>query len=172
MFSQTEENYLKAIYSLSLKNEKLVSTNDIAKKLGTKASSVTDMLKKLADKKLVDYTKYHGTSLTKKGVKISLLIVRKHRLWETFLVEKLHFKWTEVHVLAEQLEHIKSEELTNRLEAFLEFPTHDPHGDPIPNKDGIVPNEKKANSIEYKNWETMYVGRFKRFIGCFFKVFR
>ena len=136
--SYTEENYLKAIFSLSAKNGSAVSTNDIASILNTKASSVTDMIKKLADKKLVDYKKYQGASLTNKGLKIAVSIVRNHRLWEVFLVEKLDFNWDEVHDLAEQLEHIKSIQLTDKLDAFLGNPTHDPHGDPIPDKDGNI----------------------------------
>lgn len=136
--SYTEENYLKAIFSLSTKKESAVSTNDIASKLNTKASSVTDMIKKLADKKLVDYKKYQGASLTDKGLKVAVSIVRNHRLWEVFLVDKLDFSWDEVHDLAEQLEHIKSKQLTEKLDAFLGNPTHDPHGDPIPDKDGNI----------------------------------
>ena len=138
-FSQSEENYLKAIYRLSLDlHESTINTNLIAEKLSTKASSVTDMIKKLAVKKLVDYQKYKGVSLTKQGLIIALSIVRKHRLWESFLVEKLHFNWDEVHDIAEQLEHIKSQELVDRLDEFLDFPTHDPHGDPIPDKYGKI----------------------------------
>jgi len=140
--SYTEEDYLKAIFSLSKKTEGSVSTNHIANKLETKASSVTDMIKKLADKLLVDYKKYQGVSLTKKGREKAISIVRNHRLWEVFLVDKLDFKWDEVHDLAEQLEHIKSEQLTERLDAFLEFPTHDPHGDPIPDKNGNIEQRK------------------------------
>ncbi len=136
--STTEENYLKAIFSLTKKTENAVSTNHIAKKLATKASSVTDMIKKLADKTLVDYIKYQGVSLTNKGRKKALSIVRNHRLWEVFLVEKLNYKWDEVHDLAEQLEHIKSEHLTERLDAFLNYPKYDPHGDPIPDKNGTI----------------------------------
>ncbi|MBV1888574.1 MAG: metal-dependent transcriptional regulator, partial [Urechidicola sp.] len=149
--SYTEENYLKAIFSLSIKNENAVSTNDIANKLNTKASSVTDMIKKLADKKLVDYKKYQGATLTKKGLKIAVSIVRNHRLWEVFLVEKLDFTWDKVHDLAEQLEHIKSEQLTEKLDTFLGHPTHDPHGDPIPDKDGKIDfgiNETLSNLNE------------------------
>lgn len=136
--SYTEENYLKAIFKVSSKNGKAVNTNLIAEKLETKASSVTDMLKKLADKKLVDYKKYQGVTLTKKGRATAVSIVRNHRLWEVFLVEKLDFKWDEVHDLAEQLEHIKSQQLTDRLDAFLGYPTRDPHGDPIPDKNGNI----------------------------------
>jgi len=136
--SYTEENYLKAIFSISSISKRVVSTNHIAKKLDTKPSSVTDMIKKLAEKKLIDYKKYQGVTLTKKGREKAVSIVRNHRLWEVFLVEKLHYSWDEVHDLAEQLEHIKSEQLTNKLDAFLEYPTRDPHGDPIPDKNGNI----------------------------------
>ena len=136
--SYTEENYLKAIFSLSKKSGGAVSTNHIADKLATKPSSVTDMIKKLAEKKLVDYKKYQGVTLTNEGRKTAVSIIRNHRLWEVFLVEKLDFKWDEVHEFAEQLEHIKSDQLIERLDAFLNFPTHDPHGDPIPDKDGNI----------------------------------
>jgi len=142
--SQTEENYIKAIYSLGLHSGDTVSTNKIAEKLKTKASSVTDMIKKLSDKKLVDYKKYKGSKLTLAGRKIAVKIVRKHRLWEVFLVDKLDYKWDEVHDLAEQLEHIKSGTLINKLEAFLGFPTHDPHGDPIPDKEGNIEHHKNV----------------------------
>ncbi|MCB0459749.1 MAG: metal-dependent transcriptional regulator [Flavobacteriaceae bacterium] len=143
MFSQAEENYLKAIYALEIDTGKGVSTNLIAKKVLSKASSVTDMLQRLAEKELVIYKKYQGVKLSDKGRKIASNIVRKHRLWETFLVDKLHFSWDEVHDVAEQLEHIKSEKLIQQLDSFLEFPTHDPHGDPIPDKDGNFTKRKK-----------------------------
>ena len=136
MFTLSEENYLKAIYHLELDAEKGISTNAIAKKLNTKASSVTDMIKKLSDKEVVIYKKYQGVKLTDFGQKTAANIVRKHRLWEVFLVEKLNFSWDEVHDVAEQLEHIKSPKLINQIDALLGFPTHDPHGDPIPDKDG------------------------------------
>jgi len=138
MNSFTEENYLKAIFKLGNKTEGGVSTNSIAEALETKASSVTDMIKKLSDKKLVNYKKYQGVTLTNTGKKIAVSIIRNHRLWEVFLVEKLNFKWDEVHDLAEDLEHIQSEKLTDQLDAFLEFPKYDPHGDPIPDKDGNI----------------------------------
>jgi DtxR family Mn-dependent transcriptional regulator len=115
-----------------------VSTNHIAERLNTKASSVTDMIKKLSDKSLINYKKYQGSSLTVEGKKIAVKIVRRHRLWEFFLVNKLNYNWDEVHELAEQLEHIKSNSLTDKLDAFLEFPEYDPHGDPIPDKDGNI----------------------------------
>jgi len=138
MNSFTEENYLKAIFKLEKTTEGGVSTNSIADLLNTKASSVTDMIKKLSDKKLVSYKKYKGVSLTKKGRDIAVSIIRNHRLWEVFLVDKLNFKWDEVHDLAEDLEHINSKKLTERLDEFLDFPKYDPHGDPIPDKNGNV----------------------------------
>ena len=138
MFTLSEENYLKAIYHLESDSKKGISTNAIAKSLETKASSVTDMVKKLSEKEVVLYIKYQGVTLTEFGKKTAANIVRKHRLWEVFLVEKLNFSWDEVHDVAEQLEHIKSSKLINQLDALLGFPKHDPHGDPIPDKDGNV----------------------------------
>ena len=143
----SEENYLKTIYHLTTASGQEVSTNSIAEMMETKASSVTDMLKKLADKDLVHYKKYQGVSLTEKGNLSAKMIVRKHRLWEVFLVEKLDFSWDEVHDIAEQLEHIKSEKLINKLDDFLGNPTEDPHGDPIPNVHGkIIKIEKQLLS--------------------------
>ena len=140
----SEENYLKAIYHLTNQTNSEVSTNAIAEMMETKASSVTDMLKKLAEKDLVIYKKYQGVSLTENGKLSAKMIVRKHRLWEVFLVEKLDFAWDEVHEIAEQLEHIKSEELINKLDDFLGNPTEDPHGDPIPDAQGkIVKSDKQ-----------------------------
>lgn len=136
MLTKSEENYIKEIYALEQKYKSDVSTNLLAEKIATKASSVTDMLKKLAKKDLLVYQKYKGVKLNNKGEKIALSIVRKHRLWETFLLEKLNFSWDEVHNIAEQLEHIHSEKLTNELDALLEFPKVDPHGDPIPDANG------------------------------------
>jgi len=138
MLSFTEENHLKAIFHLSIDEEIGVSTNAIAQNINTKAPSVTDMLKKLCDKGLVTYKKYQGAALTELGRKTALNIIRKHRLWEVFLVEKLNFNWSEVHEVAEQLEHIKSKKLTNELDKFLGYPTKDPHGDPIPNTAGFI----------------------------------
>ena len=138
MLSFTEENHLKAIFHLSIDEEIGVSTNAIAQNINTKAPSVTDMLKKLCDKGLVTYKKYQGAALTELGRKTALNIIRKHRLWEVFLVEKLNFNWSEVHDVAEQLEHIKSKKLTNELDKFLGYPTKDPHGDPIPNTAGFI----------------------------------
>lgn len=137
MTSLAEENYLKAIYVLNM-SESSASTNNIADRLETKASSVTDMLKRLSEKQLVDYQKYQPARLTPKGRSIAIDVIRKHRLWEYFLVEKLKFRWDEVHDIAEQLEHIQSPALINRLEEFLNSPKFDPHGDPIPNKEGKI----------------------------------
>ncbi|MFV0249382.1 MAG: metal-dependent transcriptional regulator [Tenacibaculum sp.] len=136
MFSQSEENYIKTIFHLSDNSNRGISTNAIAHKLNTKASSVTDMIKKLSDKKVVIYKKYQGVKLTELGRKTAIDIVRKHRLWEAFLVNKLNFSWDEVHEVAEQLEHIKSIKLISELDAFLGFPKIDPHGDPIPDRHG------------------------------------
>ena len=140
----SEENYLKVIYHLSQVSPKGVNTNAIAGMLETKASSVTDMMKKLSEKELVIYKKYQGVTLTEEGFLSAKMIVRKHRLWEVFLVEKLGFAWDEVHEIAEELEHIKSEVLINKLDSFLGFPEYDPHGDPIPNEDGVI---KKVNKM-------------------------
>jgi len=136
MFTYSEENYIKAIFHLERMSVEGVSTNAIAEQMDTKASSVTDMIKKLAEKDLINYVKYQGVTLTDKGRKTALSIIRKHRLWEVFLVEKLDFNWDEVHEIAEQLEHIHSEKLIDRLDKLLDFPKFDPHGDPIPSKDG------------------------------------
>jgi len=131
-----EENYLKAILRLSKPHEVSVSTNAIAAHLETSAASVTDMLKKLADKELITYQKYKGAQLTDTGNKIATNLIRKHRLWEVFLVQSLGMTWDEVHEIAEELEHIQSDQLIERLDAFLGFPKYDPHGDPIPNAQG------------------------------------
>jgi DtxR family transcriptional regulator, Mn-dependent transcriptional regulator len=151
----SEENYLKVIYHVSLVAPKGVSTNAIAGMLDTKASSVTDMLKKLADKNLVSYQKYQGVTLTDEGLYKAKMIVRKHRLWEVFLVEKLQFSWDEVHEIAEELEHIQSEPLIDKLDAFLGFPAFDPHGDPIPNAKGII-NKVEKELLSEANLNQMY----------------
>lgn len=143
MFTLSEENYLKAIYHLGKRGSSAVSTNAIANKMKTKASSVTDMLKKLSEKQLANYQKYRGVHLTHEGKLAAINVIRKHRLWETFLVNKLNFSWDEVHDIAEQLEHIKSEKLINQLDEFLGFPTHDPHGDPIPDDEGNIHRDQK-----------------------------
>ncbi|MBN8702625.1 MAG: metal-dependent transcriptional regulator [Bacteroidetes bacterium] len=151
MHSNTEENYLKAIYKLAELNDHLaVSTNSIANQVKTKAASVSDMLKRLHNKKLINYEKYKGVTLSAKGKKEALHIIRKHRLWELFLVEKLSFAWDEVHEVAEQLEHIHSDELVDKLDKFLGYPKFDPHGDPIPDKNGIMHTRKTKLLSEIK----------------------
>ena len=142
MNSFTEENYLKAIYKLLEKGVKKVSTTGLADMVDTAPASVTDMLKKLAAKKYIHYEKYQGVSLTPAGKKIAIEIIRKHRLWELFLVEKLDFGWDEVHDIAEQLEHIQSELLIKKLDQFLGYPKNDPHGDPIPDVKGKMQIQK------------------------------
>ncbi len=143
MLSFTEENYLKAIYKVSERAENNVSTNAISKEMQTSAASVTDMLKRLSEKKLIHYERYKGVSMTQEGQRIAKYLIRKHRLWEVFLVEKLEFTWDEVHDIAEQLEHIKSDSLIERLDQFLGRPKFDPHGDPIPDADGNIAFRKQ-----------------------------
>jgi len=138
-YSASKENYLKSIYHLQ-RNRESVSTNALAQALQTRPASVTDMLKKLTAQKLLQYEKYRGVKLTHEGKKIAVQIIRKHRLWEYFLVKKLQFGWEEVHEIAEELEHISSKKLIDRLDAFLDFPQSDPHGDPIPDSNGKVPS--------------------------------
>lgn len=148
-----EENYLKAVFHLQRPGS-IVSTNELAAELSTKAASVTDMLKKLKQKKLLNYEPYKGFTLTADGRKVALGVVRRHRLWEYFLVEKLQFGWDEVHEVAEELEHVTSKKLIDKLDAYLDFPRFDPHGDPIPDANGrlilqnhICLNELAVNTI-------------------------
>ena len=150
MNTKSEEDYLKCLYHLQ-QGKKSVSTNEIANYLSMKPSSVSDMLKKLAEKKCVNYLKYKGSSLTKKGELIALSVIRKHRLWETFLVNKLGFSWSKVHNIAEQLEHVNSEELIDKLDHFLSYPQIDPHGDPIPQKNGTIAelNQKLLSELKH-----------------------
>lgn len=142
--SFTEENYLKTVYHLSDHGVESVNTNAIAESMSTTPASVNDMIKRLSGKKLIGYQKYKGATLLPKGKEIALTIIRKHRLWEVFLVETLKFKWDEVHEIAEQLEHIKSPLLISRLDEFLGYPTIDPHGDPIPDASGHMKQTIKA----------------------------
>tara|TARA_B100000287_G_C20524834_1_gene738431 strand:- start:270 stop:923 length:654 start_codon:yes stop_codon:yes gene_type:complete len=144
MITLAEENYLKAILTISLKENSTISTNSIAHEIGTSPASVSDMLKKLAEKKFIKYQKYKGVQLNNLGKSTAISILRRHRLWETFLVNKLDFNWSQVHEVAEQLEHIKSSELIDKLDKFLGFPSFDPHGEPIPTKNGKIP---KRNTI-------------------------
>jgi DtxR family transcriptional regulator, Mn-dependent transcriptional regulator len=144
--TQAEENYIKVIFH-SNENNETVATNVLAKSMQTKASSVTDMIQRLADKNLVNYQKYYGVSLTKSGESLALQVIRKHRLWEVFLLKTLDFAWDEVHEIAEQLEHIQSPKLINKLDHFLGFPEFDPHGDPIPNANGKMPDRPKTIAL-------------------------
>lgn len=155
--SVSEENYLKTIYAICLEEGKGASTNAISQRLDTRASSVTDMIRKLSDKGYVHYKKYKGTVLTEKGKEIALNIIRKHRLWEVFLVEKLHFGWEEVHEVAEQLEHIRSPKLIQRLDTFLDHPQFDPHGDPIPDENGVIKERKSVILSELSVGQKGYI---------------
>lgn len=159
MLTQAEENYIKTIFHLSTTEENGIATNAIAQRMDTKASSVTDMIKKLHDKELVEHQKYQGVYLTDLGVHTAKMIIRRHRLWEVFLVDKLQFSWDEVHDVAEELEHITSEKLINKLDAFLNYPKEDPHGDPIPNAAGeMAPSHKKLLSEMPLNQQCICVG--------------
>lgn len=159
MFSLSEENYLKAIFHLERTYKGGVSTNALSEEMETKASSVTDMIKKLSEKNLVNYKKYQGVRLSEAGRAAAIEVIRKHRLWEVFLVEKLDFNWDEVHDIAEQLEHIKSEKLINKLDKFLEYPKKDPHGDPIPDAEGnFIKMEKTLISECHTGDSGVFIG--------------
>jgi DtxR family Mn-dependent transcriptional regulator len=174
MLSIVEENYIKNIYLLSENSDNnIVKTNDIAYKLNYSAASVTDMVKKLSHKKLIKYKPYYGAELTKKGRSIALNIVRKHRLWELFLTKTLGFTWDKVHDIAEQLEHVQSEELINSIDKFLNYPKFDPHGDPIPNANGVVAEikvisllncdkHKKYKLVSFNNHSTAFLNYMKK----------
>ena len=150
----TEENYLKTIHALSAQSGgEWVTTNALADSTLTRAASVSDMLKRLSEKQLIHYQKYRGVRLTEEGERLALKIIRKHRLWEVFLAEKLQFGWDEVHVIAEELEHVKSERLVEKLDAFLGHPQFDPHGDPIPDAAGNMP------VVQYRKLSEMLEGQ-------------
>lgn len=142
-FSNSEENYLKAIFHLEL-DHGTVTTNALAEKLNARPASITDMLKKLSAKNLVVYKPYYGFYLNTEGKKIAISIIRRHRLWEYFLSQKLAFAWDEVHVIAEELEHVSNKKMIDKLDAFLNFPQFDPHGDPIPDSKGKI---RPANKL-------------------------
>ena len=144
MRSLTEENYLKAIYRISLNRKLKISPTAIADEMGVSAASVIDMIKKLSEKKLISYDKVKGAKLLERGQKEAVAIIRNHRLWEVFLLEKLNYSWDEIHDIAEQLEHVKHPELADRLDAFLGHPEYDPHGDPIPKSNGEIPTTVKT----------------------------
>ncbi|HEV8286703.1 MAG TPA: metal-dependent transcriptional regulator [Chitinophagaceae bacterium] len=143
-YSTSEENYIKAIFHLQ-NGQNTVSTNALAEKLNTKPASVTDMMKKLKGKKLLHYEPYQGFRLSNEGKKVALDIIRRHRLWEYFLAEKLKFKWDEVHAVAEDLEHVSSKKLIDKLDEYLGYPKFDPHGDPIPDSLGKMENSQQIS---------------------------
>jgi DtxR family Mn-dependent transcriptional regulator len=147
--SSSKENYIKAIYHLQ-EEDGIVTTNALARQLDTRAASVTDMLKKLKTQKLLLYEKYKGFKLSPEGRKMAVQVIRKHRLWEFFLVEKLSFGWEEVHEMAEELEHITSKKLVDRLDEFLGFPKSDPHGDPIPDTNGKFSVKKQVSLFDVR----------------------
>ena len=142
-FSTSEENYIKAIFHLQ-KEEGIVTTNELARELNTRPASVTDMMKKLRTKKLLHYEAYQGFRLSNEGKKVALNIIRRHRLWEYFLAEKLKFTWDEVHEVAEDLEHVSNKKLIDKLDEFLGFPRVDPHGDPIPDQEGKIETSRQV----------------------------
>lgn len=155
--SETEENYLKAIFKISEKEDRPASTNAISAEMNTSAASVTDMIKRLSEKALVLHEKYRGVVLTEEGARIAKILIRKHRLWEVFLVDKLDFSWDEVHAIAEQLEHIQSDSLVERLDDFLGFPRFDPHGDPIPDAAGNIVMRKQILLCDLKEGDSCAV---------------
>ena len=146
-YSTSEENYIKAIFHLQ-HADGTVTTNELAAELQTRPASITDMMKKLKTKKLVHYEAYHGFRLSNEGKKVALLIIRRHRLWEFFLAEKLKFSWDEVHEVAEELEHVSNKKLIDKLDEFLGFPRFDPHGDPIPDANGKIETSKQVRLAE------------------------
>ena len=162
MISLTEENYLKALIYLSslapgIEEKKDVGTSELASYLKLKSSTVNEMLKRLKEKNLINHEKYKKITLTHSGERNGLKIVRKHRLWETFLFTKLDFDWVEIHEVAEQLEHIKSEKLVEKIDRLLGYPNFDPHGDPIPDKHGKIPQRITKSLSAVNKGETCVV---------------
>jgi DtxR family Mn-dependent transcriptional regulator len=154
----SEENYLKSIFRLSqMTDVKKISTSGIAESLGNNPASVVDMIRKLSDKQLIEYDKKKGVKLTPQGQKDAIQIVRRHRLWEVFLLEKLGYRWDEIHDIAEELEHIKHHDLADRLESFLKYPEYDPHGDPIPKANGKMAKSYSASLADAKVGNTYRV---------------
>ena len=155
--TSSEENYLKTIYHLEALKAGSVMTSQIADRMNTTSASVTDMIKKLSEKNLVDYERYHGVKMTRKGEKMALGVIRRHRLWEVFLTDILKFNWDEVHVLAEELEHVSSDELISRLDAYLGHPRFDPHGDPIPDGSGKMSHPAGQSLSEVETGQDVYL---------------
>ncbi len=170
--SKSEENYLKTIFNLSDSGNKQVSTNSISKILNIEPASVTDMIKKLSKKKLIYHEKYKGSAISKKGSKLAIQIIRRHRLWEVFLHDKLQFKWNEIHDIAEELEHVSSEDLINKLDKYLKYPKIDPHGDPIPNKLGEIDLIDKISITGLKISERGIVSRIIKEDENFFSLLK
>ncbi len=150
MLTAAEENYLKSIYKIHQETNEPVSTMALANVMNQRPATITEAFRKLADLDLVRYEKYYGVELTLAGKRHALQILRRHRLWEQFLVQVLGFKWDEVHDLAEELEHIQNDKLIERLDAHLGFPKSDPHGDPIPTAEGelLVPESMKLSQAK------------------------
>jgi DtxR family Mn-dependent transcriptional regulator len=161
MQTLSEENYLKAIYSLGYQGSEKITPTSIAQHLNNNPASVIDMLKKLGDKKLINYDKSKGARLTEKGTKTALDVVRKHRLWEVFLLEKLGYSWDEIHDMAEQLEHVHRSDLADRLDKFLGFPDYDPHGDPIPKANGQIATTYRTMLCEIEPGKSCVVAAVK-----------
>lgn len=157
MHTFSEENYLRAIYRISQEGAAKISPTAIAEELKNNPASVVDMLKKLTDKKLINYDKKKGAKLTEKGIKTAMDIVRRHRLWEVFLLEKLGYGWEEIHDIAEQLEHVHSDDLADRLDKYLGFPDYDPHGDPIPKANGKIAAIHKTTMMEMESGSSCQV---------------
>jgi len=170
--SKSEEDYIKTIFNLSEFGNKQVSTNSISKVLKIEPASVTDMVKKLSLKKLIYHKKYKGSQISKSGIKVALQIIRKHRLWEVFLHEKLNFKWDKIHNIAEELEHVSSNKLIDELDDYLKYPKIDPHGDPIPNKLGVIESNVKISLSDLKIFESGIVSRIIKENDHFFKLLK
>ena len=157
MYTLSEENYLKSIYRLGQQTSFKITPTAIAESLGNNPASVVDMIRKLTEKQLISYDKKNGVKLTPQGLKDAVLIVRRHRLWEVFLLEKLGYHWDEIHDIAEELEHINNATLADRLDKFLGFPEYDPHGDPIPKANGKVPKPYSVTLTDLKVGDTCRV---------------
>ena len=152
MNNKTIENYLKNIYHASKDNTRLVSNKEIASAMDLSAPTVSETIKKLDNLKLISYEKSYGVRLTTEGLKLALDIIRRHRIWETFLAKELGFGWDEVHEIAEELEHVKNDKLIKKLALVLGNPIYDPHGDPIPDEQGIM---QKSNFIKLSEAELL-----------------
>jgi DtxR family Mn-dependent transcriptional regulator len=157
MYTLSEENYLKSIYRLAQQTNFKITPTAIAESLGNNPASVVDMIRKLTEKQLIAYDKKNGVKLTAQGLKDAVLIVRRHRLWEVFLLEKLGYHWDEIHDIAEELEHISNATLADRLDKFLGFPEYDPHGDPIPKANGKVPKPYSVTLTDLKSGDVCRV---------------